>query len=241
LSVFDKSQLAGSSISAAADNSSEDNKHDNVDVPDSEMVEVAFMTDVPDNEVTQRQRLAFNVQAFGYNAISDIFPTPPKSRTQFTNEKYSETLDILRQIQSGDVDAKKKVLKASKLNYNKAQQFELQEIHLTNGNNKTLLCRKPELVKPLLWGPRGNIVLPMRQMFDVLYSAHERVGHMKVVLRYKNLQKLFGMSCLLKAKHFVHSVPIVRCNLQKLYLYKVPHVLSVPLIFEIDSRLTLLI
>jgi hypothetical protein len=38
------------------------------------------------------------------------------------------------------------------------------------------------------------------------------------------------MWCLLKAKHFVHSVPIVHCNLQKLDLYKVPHILSVPLI-----------
>jgi hypothetical protein len=60
LSVFDKSQLAGSAIWAAADNSSEHNKHDNVDVSDLEMVEVAFMTDVPNNEVTQHQRLAFN-------------------------------------------------------------------------------------------------------------------------------------------------------------------------------------
>jgi hypothetical protein len=187
LSVFDKSQLAGLAISAAAHNSSEHNKHDNVDVSDSEMVEVAFMTDVPDNEVTQRQRLAFNARAFGYNAISDIFPMPPKSSTQFTDKKYSETLDIMRQIQSDDVDAKKKVLKASKLNYKKTQQFELQEKHLTNGNNKTLLCRKPELVKLLIWGPRGNIVLPMRQMFGVLYSAHERVHHMKVVSTYKNL------------------------------------------------------
>jgi hypothetical protein len=97
-SVFEKPQLAGSAISAAADNSSEHDKHDNVDVSDSEMVEVAFMTDVPDNEVTQRQRLAFNAQVFGYNTISDIFPTPPKSSTQFTNKKYSETLDIMRQI-----------------------------------------------------------------------------------------------------------------------------------------------
>jgi hypothetical protein len=59
-SVFDKSQLAGSPILAAADDSSEHDKHDNVDVSDSDMVEVAFMTDVPDNEVTQRQQLAFN-------------------------------------------------------------------------------------------------------------------------------------------------------------------------------------
>jgi hypothetical protein len=49
--------------------SSEDNNHDNVDVSDLEMVDVAFMTDVPNNEVTQCQRLAFNVQAFGYNSI----------------------------------------------------------------------------------------------------------------------------------------------------------------------------
>jgi hypothetical protein len=110
--------------------SSEDDNHDNVDVSDLEMVGVAFMTDVPDNEVTQRQRLAFNVPAFGYNCISDIFPTPPKSSTQFTDEKFSETLDIMRQIQSNDVDAKKKVLKTSKLNYKKAHQFELQEIHV---------------------------------------------------------------------------------------------------------------
>jgi hypothetical protein len=181
--------------------SSEDDNHDNVDVSDLEMVDVAFMTDVPNNEVTQRQRLAFNVRAFGYNSISDIFPTPPKSSTQFTNEKFSETLDIMRQIQSDDVDAKKKV-KASKLNYKKAHQFELQEIHLTNGNNKTLLCRKAELVKPLLWGPRGNIVLPMRQMFDVLYSAHERVGHMKVVSTYKNLQKIIWNVTLAQSKAF---------------------------------------
>jgi hypothetical protein len=198
-------------ISAAADNSSEHDKHDNVDVPDLEMVEVAFMTDVPDNEVMQRQRLAFNARAFGYNAISDIFPMPPKSSTQFTDKKYSETLDIMRQIQS-DVDAKKKVLKASKLKYKKAQQFELQEIHLTNGNNKTLLCRKPELVKPLLWGPRGNIVLRMRQMFNVLYLAHERVGHMKVVSAYKNLQKNIWNVTLAQSKAFCALCP--NCALQ---------------------------
>jgi hypothetical protein len=126
---------------------------------------------------------------------------------QFTDEKYSETLEIMRQIQSDDVDAKKKVLKASKLNNKKAQQFELQEIHLTNGNNKTLLCRKPELVKLLLWSPRGNIVLPMRQMFDVLYSAHERVGHMKVVSTYKNLQKIIWNVTLAQSKAFCALCP----------------------------------
>jgi hypothetical protein len=150
---------------------------------------------------------------FGYDAtISDIFPTPPKSSTQFTDEKYNETLDIMRQINSDNVDAKKKVLKASRLNYKKAQQFELQEVHLLNGSNKTLLCRKPELVKPLLWGPRGSIVLPMRQMFDVLYSAHERVGHMKVVSTYKNLQKKIWNVTLAQSKAFCSLCP--NCALQ---------------------------
>jgi hypothetical protein len=109
-SVFENSKLAGSAISAAADNTSEHDKHDNVMVvSDSEMVDVAFMTDVPDNEVTQCQQLAFNEHAFGYNAVSDIFPLPPKSSTQFTDNKYNETLEIMRQLKSNDIDAKKKV------------------------------------------------------------------------------------------------------------------------------------
>jgi hypothetical protein len=113
----------------------------------------------------------------------------------------------MRQIKSNNVDAKKKVLKACKLNYKKAHQFELQEVHLTDGSTKTLLCRKPELVKPLLWGPRGNIVLPMRQIFDVLYLAHERVGHMKVVSTYKNLQKIIWNVTLAQSKAFCSLCP----------------------------------
>jgi hypothetical protein len=54
-SVFEMSKLAGSALSAAANGTSEHNKHDNVVVLDSEMVDVAFMADVPDNEVMQHQ------------------------------------------------------------------------------------------------------------------------------------------------------------------------------------------
>jgi hypothetical protein len=86
-SVFANSKLSRSAILAAADNTSAHDKHDNVVVSDSEMVDVAFMSDVPDDEVTQRQRLEFNERAFGYDASSDIFPPPPKSSTQFTDEK----------------------------------------------------------------------------------------------------------------------------------------------------------
>jgi hypothetical protein len=65
-------------------------------IPSSEILDVAFMTDVPSDDVTICQQLAFNGKAFRYNAISDCFPEPPKSSTQYTDKKYKQTLDIMR-------------------------------------------------------------------------------------------------------------------------------------------------
>jgi hypothetical protein len=118
----------------------------------------------------------------------------------------------MHKLESDDVNAKKKILKALKLNFKKAQQYQLQGVHLIDGNERMLLCRKPEVVKLLHWGPRGNIILPMRQIFDVLYSAHERVGHMKVVSTYRNLQKIIWNVTLAQSKVFCALCP--NCALQ---------------------------
>jgi hypothetical protein len=85
------------------------------------------------------ERLAFNENAFGYNAISDSFPEPSKSSTQFTDKKYKQAVTTMRQLESDNVNTKKKVLKALKLNDKKAQQDQLQGIHIVNGNERTLL------------------------------------------------------------------------------------------------------
>jgi hypothetical protein len=64
---------------AKSDATSVQDKQDNMDIPISEIIDLAFMTNVPDNAVTIHQRLVFNENAFGYNTISDSFPEPPKS------------------------------------------------------------------------------------------------------------------------------------------------------------------
>jgi hypothetical protein len=89
-----------------SDTTSVQNKQDNVDIPLSEIMDMAFMTDMPDNAVTIHQQLAFNENAFGYNAISDSFPEPPISSTQFTDKKYKQTVDIMRQLEIDDVNSK---------------------------------------------------------------------------------------------------------------------------------------
>jgi transposase InsO family protein len=54
--------------------------------------------------------------------------------------------------------------------------------------------------------------LPMRQMFDVLYLGHERVGHMKVISTYKNVQKIIWNVTQAQSKLFCSLCP--NCILQ---------------------------
>jgi hypothetical protein len=67
----------------------EHDKDNNVEISETEMLYLAFTTEVPDNEITCRQRQALSKKAFGYNEVYDQFPDPPRSSTQFTDEKYS--------------------------------------------------------------------------------------------------------------------------------------------------------
>jgi hypothetical protein len=187
---------------------------DDVEVTIGEMLHLFSTSDVPDNDTTRRQRIAFNILAFGYREHLDIFPEPSRTSKQFTDEKFNNTMMLMQKLTISDnATTKKKALKESRTHYKKMGQFVLEEITLGNGGEtKLVLCRNPSLLKPLRWGPRGNIVLPMRQMFDVLYAAHERVGHMKVISTYKNLQKIIWNVTQAQSKIFCSLCP--NCILQ---------------------------
>jgi hypothetical protein len=106
------------------------------------------------------------------------------------------------------------------------------------GETKLVLGRNLSLLKPLRWGPRGNIVLPIQQIFDVLYAAHERLGNMKVISTYKNLQKITWNVTQAQSKIFAPCVPIAFFNLHELRNYGgLPNQSGCPN-SEIASRLT---
>jgi hypothetical protein len=83
------------------------------------MLRLFTTSDVPDNDTTKRQRLAFNKRAFGYREDKDIFPEPLQTSKQFTDEKFNNTMMLMQKLTSDNATTKRKALKESRTHYKK--------------------------------------------------------------------------------------------------------------------------
>jgi hypothetical protein len=92
-------------------------------------------------------------------------------------------------------------MKLNRSNYALIKKMGIQTINLPNGGTYQALYRKniPE--------GKGSIVLPMRRMFPAIYAAHQQVGHMKIVSRYKNLSKIVYNHTREQSKIFIETCP----------------------------------
>jgi hypothetical protein len=62
------------------------------------MMSVCFQSgEVPVNDLTNKHRIAFNVQAFGYDKDKQCFPKPSFSSKQFSDERYTELTEFLQE------------------------------------------------------------------------------------------------------------------------------------------------
>jgi hypothetical protein len=105
------------------DNPDEEDIDDNVEVSIVEMLHLFSTSDVPDNDTTKRQRIAFNKLAFGYREDLDIFPEPSQTSKQFTDEKFNNTMMLMQKLTSDNVSTKKKALKELRMQGKLMVQF----------------------------------------------------------------------------------------------------------------------
>jgi hypothetical protein len=167
------SNISASDASDASDNSSENGK-------DNSLVQTCS-AEVPHDDRIDAQRLAFNQKAFFYDVTTGQFPVGSRSSVQLNDATYKYFLRIL----TFSPEKRKKCMKV-RSNYNQISRMEVNRIELPNGDKKSFLERKQK--DPT--GKRGSIVLPMSGMFDAVYTAHKKVGHLRIASSYLNLRKI---------------------------------------------------
>jgi hypothetical protein len=68
-----------------------------VDVSIEEMLGALFSSnELPDTDVVEQHRLAFNIRAFNFDPETGEFPIPPATGKQFDNNRYQETVKTLK-------------------------------------------------------------------------------------------------------------------------------------------------
>jgi hypothetical protein len=194
------SNVSASDASEASDNLSE-NVKDNISIATDEMLSLvqACYAEVPKNDRIAAQRLAFNQKAFSYDVKTGEFPPGARTSIQLNDDTYKYFVRIF----TSSPEKRKKFLK-DRSNYNRVSRMEVNRIDLPNGDKKLFLERK----KKDPTGKRGSVILPMSGMFDAIYMAHKKVGHLRVASTYLNLRKIVWNHTREQATAFIATCPV---------------------------------
>ena len=81
----------------------------------------------------------------------------------------------------------------------------VQTIQIPNSTKSTQVLYRKTSDDP---NKRGQLILPMHQIFGACYASHLMVGHCKVISSYKNLKKIVWNHTRQQSQAFIATCPV---------------------------------